>query len=101
VKYGLAEHTLSAIVDVLSNNEKVSDIVLFGSRAKGTFRPGSDIDIALKGTGLTMTDLIRFRGALDDLVFPYKLDLVIYDKIKEPALLDHINRIGILLSIEG
>ena len=78
-------------------NKKISTAILFGSRAKGSFEPGSDIDIAIKGSELNLNVIIELKIILDDLLLPYKFDIVIYDRISEPALLDHINRVGISL----
>lgn len=74
-----------------------SQVVLFGSRAKGNFREGSDIDLALKGDllGLEHRDAILLK--YDDIDLPWKLDLVIYRLISEPLLKEHIDRVGVVL----
>ncbi|MBC8155061.1 MAG: nucleotidyltransferase domain-containing protein [Bacteroidetes bacterium] len=95
--YGLTPELLMAIQSVLADNTTVDEAVLFGSRAKGNFRPGSDIDIALKGQGLKLNDLLELGLALDDLETPYRFDLVIYHRITEPVLHDHIDRMGRVL----
>ena len=69
-------------------------IVLFGSRAKGNAREGSDIDIALKGTDLDSRLLTQISMDYDTLNFPWKLDVIIYDQIENPDLKDHIDRVG-------
>jgi predicted nucleotidyltransferase len=96
-QYGIPESDLGALVSELIKNDKIKEIILFGSRAKGTFKNGSDIDIALKGSNLKLKDILDASLAIDKLLLPYKLDLVIYDRVKEPALIDHIKRIGIVL----
>lgn len=95
--YGLAPDLLVAIQTVLTGNDTVDEAVLFGSRAKGNFRPGSDIDIALKGQGLTLNDLLELGITMDDLETLYRFDLVIYHRIAEPTLRDHIDRMGRVL----
>jgi predicted nucleotidyltransferase len=95
--YGLDENNLVSILDILRTNTKIDEIILFGSRAKGIFDPGSDIDLAIKGKELTLDDIISLKARLNDLSILNKIDLVIYDRINEPALIDHINRVGILL----
>lgn len=92
--YGLIDNDLARIVDVLAMNGRVEQAILFGSRAKGTHKPGSDVDIALKGSGLTLNDLLALSVALDELWIPLRFDLLLYDRIDEPALLDHIDRVG-------
>jgi predicted nucleotidyltransferase len=99
MSYGLSETHIKAIMDVLADNNRVEQVILFGSRAKGTFHPGSDIDIALKGAELKHNDLLNLSIALDELWLPIRFDLVLYDRIKEPVLLELINRTGkVLLS---
>ncbi len=94
-KYGLTSKQLKDVVKIISQNTKIKQIILFGSRAMGTFHNGSDIDIALVGEDLGLTDLSEILVNLDDLYLPYTFDLVIYNRISEPALIDHINRVGI------
>ncbi|GAB3688075.1 nucleotidyltransferase domain-containing protein [Spirosoma flavus] len=92
--YGLSNEHLLDITRTVAANSRVHQAVLFGSRAKGTQRPGSDIDIALKGNDLTFDDLVSLGVALDELWLPFRFDLVLYDRISEPALLSHIDRVG-------
>lgn len=75
----------------------IKQIILFGSRAKGLFKEGADIDLALKGEKLNLNNIISASPELDNLLLPYKTDLVIFDRIKEQGLIDHINRVGITL----
>jgi predicted nucleotidyltransferase len=96
-KYGIPESDLDALLSELKKNSEINEIILFGSRAKGTFRNGSDIDIALKGRNLKLNDILDAISTVDKLLLPYKLDLIIYTRIKEPALIEHINRVGIIL----
>ena len=97
IKFGIPEGDLEALISELRKNPKVNEIVLFGSRAKGTFKNGSDIDIALKGVRLNLNDILDATSEIEKLLLPYKLDLVIFNRIAEPALIDHIKRVGIVL----
>jgi predicted nucleotidyltransferase len=97
IKYGLATSDIENIVSILKKNERIKQIILFGSRAKGFFKEGADIDLALKGEKLNLNDIINASLELDNLLLPYKIDLVIFERIKEQGLIDHINRIGITL----
>lgn len=72
----------------------VEQAVLYGSRAKGNYRPGSDIDLTLKGDRLTYQDLLDIELALDDLLMPWKIDLSLFAQIDNPALVEHIERVG-------
>ena len=96
-QYGIPESDLNALLSELKKNTEINEIILFGSRAKGIFRNGSDIDIALKGRNLKLNDILEAMSGIDKLLLPYKLDLVIYTRIKEPALIEHINRVGVIL----
>lgn len=97
MSYGINKEFLDGIIRIISKNRKVNEIILFGSRAKGNPEPGSDIDLAMKGSGLTTDDLISLKWMLDEIPMANKVDLVIYEQINETALKDHINRVGISL----
>jgi len=68
--------------------------LLYGSRAKGNFKPGSDIDLTLRGEGLTLSLLGDIDAALDDLLLPYEIDLSIYEQLDHAELVAHIDRVG-------
>ncbi|MBF0212681.1 MAG: nucleotidyltransferase domain-containing protein [Magnetococcales bacterium] len=73
---------------------EIQEVIVFGSRAKGNFRPHSDVDLALLG----VADALRAEAvaeALDQLPFPYKFDVKAYDGIRYPPLLEHIQRVGV------
>lgn len=97
LKYGLSGNELEKVIRLIGQNRKVDKVILFGSRAKGNFQNGSDIDLALKGKNLNLDDILNLSIDFDHLDLPYKYDLVIYDRIKDPALVEHINRVGIVL----
>jgi predicted nucleotidyltransferase len=92
--FGLPAATVDAMRTVLSRHPGVRRAVVYGSRAKGNHRPGSDIDLTLYGDGLTTSDLMAIDGALDALDLPYRIDLSLYADIEEPALRSHIERVG-------
>jgi predicted nucleotidyltransferase len=74
----------------------VEKAVLYGSRAKGTARSGSDIDLVLFGNEVDQETVDRIAVALDDLLLPYQFDLSIFSRISHADLLDHIQRVGVL-----
>jgi len=92
--FGLSEHTIHAIQNVLKAYSQVDKAVLYGSRAIGNYRPGSDIDLTLLGQDLDLTILHQIEDDLDDLLLPYKIDLSIFHQISNPGFLDHILRKG-------
>lgn len=97
MQYGLSQDTIQQMINIFANMPKVEEVILYGSRAMGSYQKGSDIDLALKGRDLNMADLIKISSNLDDLDLPYHLDLLLLDKIENSNLLDHINRVGKLL----
>lgn len=94
---GLSLEDIRSIVLIFKRWPQIDDAILFGSRAKGSFANGSDIDIALKGRNIQLKYVLDISIELDELELPYKFDLLIYDRIKEPQLKEHIDRIGISL----
>lgn len=96
VKYGLNDKTIGKIQDVLSKFHEVDKAVLYGSRAKGNFKNGSDIDLTLYGAGLSLTTLGKIESDLDDLLLPYKIDLSVFEHISDPDVVDHIRRVGVV-----
>jgi predicted nucleotidyltransferase len=93
-RFGLKQHTISAIQKVFARHPEIRQAVLYGSRAKGTHRPGSDIDLTLFGDALTYIQLNRIETEIDDLLLPYTVDLSLHAQIDNAGLLDHIQRIG-------
>lgn len=96
MKYGLSEHTIDQICRVLAQYPAVERAVLYGSRAKGNFKPGSDIDLTLYGSDLTQALCATIAEALDDLLLPYTIDLSVFAELKHPELEGHIQRVGVV-----
>jgi predicted nucleotidyltransferase len=101
VKYGLSDKTIEQIHAVLSRFPEVDKAVLYGSRAKGNFKRGSDIDLTMYGNGLSLTILFKIENELDDLLLPYKIDLSIFEQITDPDVVDHIRRVGAVFYEKG
>ena len=91
---GIPEMIRERICAVLRADARVQSALLFGSRAKGTWREGSDIDIAVFGGDLDHRDVWRWQHELDDEVFPWSLDIVIMDDHVSAPLREHIVRVG-------
>ena len=95
--HGLTEKTVAQIVGVLADFPEVEKALLFGSRAKGTYRRGSDIDLALIGGDLNSETAGRIDSALDDLPLPHRFSLIVFGKTTDPEVVAHIQRVGIPL----
>ena len=94
MKYGLKEHAIEKMNGVFAKFPEVEKVMLYGSRAKGTYRSGSDIDLTLLGPALNLKTLFRIENELDDLLLPYMIDLSVFEHIDNPDLVDHIRRMG-------
>src|SRR5664279_3477291 len=96
MKFGLPDSTIENIQKVFENNSKIDEVIVFGSRAKGNYKEGSDIDLAVKGRNIDFKDILRLSGQLDELNLPYKIDLLDYAAIKDKEVVEHIDRAGIV-----
>lgn len=94
MKYGLKPHIVKEIRKLFSSNHQVEKVIIYGSRAKGNYKFGSDIDLTILGPALSLSELLRLENKLDDLLLPYKFDLSLYHQINNKDLLDHIGRVG-------
>ncbi len=94
---GLSASTVATIQAILAQVPAVEHAVLYGSRAKGTHKPGSDIDLTLFGKNITADTILRLAGAFDESSLPYTFDLSHFDSLKNTDLRDHIQRVGLEL----
>lgn len=94
-KTGLNNEELQAINGIFAKHGAIEKVLIYGSRAKGNFKPSSDIDLSIIGENLDLELLQSIEFDLDDLLLPYKFDISIYEKINNPAFLEHITRNGI------
>jgi predicted nucleotidyltransferase len=101
MKYGLPPSVIQKICAVLRRYPQVEQAILYGSRAKGTYKNGSDIDLTLRGADLTLNTLYKILDDLDELFLPYTLDLSIFNAISDPDVLEHIQRVGVTFYQKG
>jgi len=73
--FGIPTEAVAKIRDVFAGHPEVEQVILYGSRAKGTFRNGSDVDLAVEGRGMNLTVLNRIDTELDELLLPWSFDL--------------------------
>ena len=97
MKYGLKYGVLESIINIFSKYIKVEKVVLYGSRAKGNYKNGSDIDLTLIGKDINIQDINKIHLELDELYLPYSFDISIFEKLENIDLVEHINRIGITI----
>ena len=91
MKFGLNQKTINKINSVFELHTQVEEVLIYGSRAKGNFREGSDIDITLIGKNINLS---KVNENIDDLNTPYLFDISIFDKLDSKDLIEHINRVG-------
>lgn len=92
--FGLPVETIEAMQAVFEKYPSVEKVWLYGSRSKGNFKEGSDIDLVVEGTTLNLSGLQKIETELDELLLPYKIDLSLLHHIHNSDLLSHITRVG-------
>jgi len=73
----------------------LNKVFLYGSRAKGNFKAGPDIDLTIKGD-LSLSELMQIEEELDELLLPWMIDISLYSQIDNSDLCEHIDRVGVL-----
>lgn len=94
--YGLKDDTIEKIRGVFAKYSQVRKVVLYGSRAKGNYKAGSDVDLTLYGQALDLSVANKISNDIDDLLLPYSFDISIFEQIANCDLVEHINRVGIV-----
>jgi len=94
MEYGLSPETIQKTSRIFSQHANIDEVILYGYRAKGNYKPGSDIDLTIKGEGLNLEQLNKISNDLDDLLLPYTFDLSIFHHITNIDLMNHIKRVG-------
>jgi predicted nucleotidyltransferase len=100
MKFGLSVNTIDRINSVFKKYPEIEQVIIYGSRAKGNYREGSDIDITLKGENLNDRILSKVKSEIDDLNTPYLFDISVFQGLVSCSLIEHINRVGLLLYIK-
>lgn len=96
-RFGLKESVIESICDVLARHSEVEKAIIYGSRARGTYKYNSDIDLTLSGDDrLTFLALTKIMDELDDLLLPYMIDLSVLSYISDPDVIDHIRQVGVV-----
>lgn len=92
--YGLSDTIIEGLREVFKKHANIDEVIIFGSRAKGTYSEGSDIDLALKGNNISFNQLMDIHIQIEDLDLLYKVDLVDYNKYAASPVAAHIDSVG-------
>jgi predicted nucleotidyltransferase len=95
--FGLPPATLEKLNSVFAQHSAIDTVVIYGSRAKGNYRPGSDIDLCIKGGEISFPEFMQIENQIDDLMLPYTVDLSQYNQINNKDLIGHIDRVGVVI----
>jgi predicted nucleotidyltransferase len=93
-QFGLKQEQIDAICGCFTRYPAIEQVILYGSRAKGNFKDGSDIDLTIIDADAAFAELPQLENMLDDLLLPYKIDLSLKRQINNPDLLNHIELVG-------
>ena len=99
LEIGLTDILIEKIQNVFSKYKEIESAIVFGSRAKGNYRNGSDIDIALKGE-ISFDLRTKIALALDEIEIPFEIDLKVFNTISNQELIEHINRVGVSIYVK-
>ena len=94
MRYGLSDSVIKELQDVFRRHANIKKVLIFGSRSKGNYRAGSDIDLAVIGSDIEYSQLLNILCEIDDLELLYSVDLLDYQKKKGTPIGDHIDRVG-------
>jgi len=93
--FGLTNRDLETLRSIFNRYPEIENVVLFGSRAQGNYKSGSDIDLAVMDVDIEDTTLRRINSDLEETSLPYRVDLIHYHTVTHPDLKKHIDRVGV------
>lgn len=88
--FGLSDAVIGDLRGVFAKYPEIERVLIFGSRAKGTFKDGSDIDLAVVAPAMSDQRFTQLWGEIDDLQLVFKVDVVHFDRLAQPALREEI-----------
>lgn len=100
-KYGLTQRDMATIQSIFEAYPEVKKACLFGSRAKGSYRFGSDVDLAIMNKGVEPRRLARLKSDFEESSLPYNIDLVDFTRLDNREFIDHIQRVGVAFFFKG
>ncbi len=92
--YGFDDEEMKTMERIFSETDGLEEVILYGSRAKGTNKPFSDVDITLKGDSLSNESLTDIRYKFSESLLPYFYDVSLFNTLTSPSLISHIQRRG-------
>ncbi len=93
--FGLDVDTLQKIKEYMASLPNIHKVIIYGSRAKGNYKSGSDIDITLLGDNLTLQKTVYpLQEMIEQSTIPYRFDISIFTELKNSDLIEHILRVG-------
>lgn len=102
MNFGLKEFELEYIIDTIKKFHEIEKAVIFGSRAKGNYKPGSDVDIGIYGKNITFDTVSALHAMLEEKgPLPYFFDIVDYTHLSHNGLKEHIDRVGKVIYEKG
>ncbi len=93
---GLPAEDSHRLLAVMEGHPAVEQVWLYGSRAMGRHRRGSDIDLCIEGPQLSHADRLELMGTIDDLLLPWQVDLSLWNEVNDD-LREHVRRVGLPL----
>jgi uncharacterized protein len=100
-KLGFTDRDMRTIKSILSSCPDVKSVYLFGSRAKGNYRLGSDVDLAIMNDGVSTGTVTKLQNEFTESSLPYRIDLVDFTRLTNQKFIDHIDRVGIPFYKQG
>lgn len=94
IQFGLQQEDINDINNIFVKYPEIEQVILYGSRAKGNFKPASDIDLTIVDQDLTFSQVLEIENKIDDLLLPYYVDLSQKSTISNPDLIAHFERVG-------
>lgn len=92
--YGLKQKIINDLKTIFSEFDNIEKVILYGSRAKGNYKNGSDIDLTFYGNDLNLKTIYAIEDKIEELNLIYTFDLSIFNQIDNQNLIEHINRVG-------
>ena len=95
MQFGLSKKTLDSLNSIFRKYHQVEKVIIYGSRAKGNFTEGSDIDLTIIGQKVDHSIIQLINNEIENLLLPYIFDISIFNNIKNKDLIEHIKRVGL------